>query len=114
MIFRILNTVRKHNLAVRYAGRHLLWTAPALYGYYSLYRKLAETYSTGCIGVAREVAVSTQGTVRQYLAGKKEQERQQEDGSCCQATRTKQQQEARAGFEDRMMFIVHGIGACGI
>ncbi|KAK7917417.1 hypothetical protein PG985_011025 [Apiospora marii] len=121
MIFRILDSVRKHHLSLRYAGRHLLWTAPALYGYYNLYGRLAESYSTGYIGVARGIAVGTQGTVRQYLAEQKEQkqqqqqqQQQQQDGSCCHATQAKEQQEAKAKLENKEMLVVHGISACNI
>lgn len=125
MNFRILDSVRKHHLAVRYAGRHLLWTAPALYGYYSLYGRLAESYSTGYIGIARGIAVGTQGTVRQYLAEQKEQkqqqkqqqqqkQKQQQDGSCCHATQAKEQQKAKVEMEGKEMLVVHGISACNI
>ncbi|KAK8102485.1 hypothetical protein PG984_015631 [Apiospora sp. TS-2023a] len=77
MVFRILDTIRKHHLTVRYAGRHLLWTAPALYGYYSLFEHVRESQRTGYIGRAREIAAGTQETIQQYRSEQRVHRQQQ-------------------------------------
>ncbi|KAK7973169.1 hypothetical protein PG988_007303 [Apiospora saccharicola] len=113
MVFRILDTIRKHHLTVRYAGRHLFWTAPALYGYYSLYEQVRESYRTGYIGSAREIAAGTKETIRQYRSEQRVHQ-QQQNGSGCRFFRAREQRAVRAELEERWMSIIHRYGAYNI
>ncbi|KAK8073471.1 hypothetical protein PG994_004370 [Apiospora phragmitis] len=120
MVFRILDTIRKHHLTVRYAGRHLLWTAPALYGYHTLYAQAQVSYDDGYIAIARHMASEGREHYRQYRAAQK-QSCSSRSSSCnspdqvAKQPRVKTEREkARRKEEDRWMPIIYRFGACGI
>ncbi|KAK8876919.1 hypothetical protein PGQ11_001865 [Apiospora arundinis] len=122
VVFRLLNSIRKHHLALRYAGRHLFWTAPALYGYWTLAAQTRASYQDGPLYFAR--------AVREYLRDEKEktsklrqqreelrnqQQQQQQsppqnvgDGDCC--PRRQRQMDER----EKMVQKINRLGACGL
>ncbi|KAK8071260.1 hypothetical protein PG997_011463 [Apiospora hydei] len=81
MVFRILDTIRKHHLTVRYASRHLFWTVPALYGYYTLYTKARASYHEGYIASARLMTAEGTEHFRQY----RPEQQKKSSSSCCKS-----------------------------
>ncbi|KAK7947011.1 uncharacterized protein PG986_011332 [Apiospora aurea] len=110
MVFRILDTIRKHHLTVRYAGRHLFWTAPALYGYYTLYTQAHASCNNGYIAIARQMTSDGKEHYQKYRAAQKESS----SSSCCKSNQAAKQSVNKAGEEDRWMPIIYRFGACGI
>ncbi|KAK8004911.1 hypothetical protein PG990_010948 [Apiospora arundinis] len=95
VVFRLLDSIRKHHLALRYAGRHLFWTAPALYGYWTPAAQTRVSYQDGPLCFAR--------TVREYLRDEKEKTRklrQQGEELRDQQRQQQKQQQQEQGQQD--------------
>ncbi|KAK6857212.1 hypothetical protein PG995_007399 [Apiospora arundinis] len=98
VVFRLLDSIRKHHLALRYAGRHVFWTAPALYGYWTLAAQTRASYQDGPLCFAR--------AVREYLRDEKEKTRklrQQGEELRDQQRQQQKQQQQEQGQQDQKL-----------